>query len=190
MMRTKTILEFLPIDAFEFFMSFNISIPPICSGTHQLVQSKQNLLPVITLNHLQLLLNYLQPVISIHWFDGVRECWRLGPLKLSKLVTRLGLWRWMMSLSLVHVGHSLLHGLQHLSLHYQNLLKCWWWRRVGIAVVVVLIVIGTTVASVGHLMIVKRFEIELKIEIQDSQLYASRYTDDYDFFIYITKVRL
>jgi hypothetical protein len=25
---------------------------------------------------------------------------------------------------------------------------------------------------------VKRFEIELKIEIQDSQLYASRYTDD------------
>jgi hypothetical protein len=42
------------------------------------------------------------------------------------------------------------------------------------------------VASVGHLMIVNRFEIE----IQDSQLYASRHTDDYDFFIYITKVRL
>jgi uncharacterized membrane protein len=95
------------------------------------------------------------------------------------------------SLSLLHVDHSLLSGLQHLSLHYQYLLKCWWWRRVvGIVVVVVLIVIGTTVASVGHLMIVKRFEIELKIEIQDSQLYASRYTDDYDFFIYITKVRL
>jgi hypothetical protein len=62
-------------------------------------------------------------------------------------------------------------------LHYQNLIKCWWWRRVGIVVVVVVLV-GTTVASVGHLMIVKRFEIELKIEIQDSQLYASRYTDD------------
>jgi uncharacterized membrane protein len=85
-----------------------------------------------------------------------------------------------MPLGLLHVGHSLLHGLQHLSLHYQHLLKCWWWRWVVgvVVVVVVLVVIGTTVASVGHLMIVKRCEIELKIEIQDSQLYASRYTDD------------
>jgi hypothetical protein len=78
-----------------------------------------------------------------------------------------------MLLSLLHVGHSLLYGLQHLSLHYQNLLKCWWWRQVGVVVVVVVLV-GTTVVSVGHLMIVKRFEIE----IQDSQLYASRYNDD------------
>jgi hypothetical protein len=84
----------------------------------------------------------------------------MGPLKLSKLVTRLGLWRWLMPLSLQHVGHSLLHGLQHLSLHYQNMLKCWWWRWVGVVVVVVLI--GTMVASVGHLMIVKIFEIEVK----------------------------
>jgi hypothetical protein len=81
------------------------------------------------------------------------------------------------SLSLLHVGHSLFHGLQHLSLHYQNLLKCWWWRRVGIVVVVVVLV-GTMVVSVGHLMIVKSCEIEVKIEIQDSQLYASRYPDD------------
>jgi hypothetical protein len=64
-----------------------------------------------------------------------------------------------MPLGLLHVGHSLLHGLQHLSLHYQELLKCWWWRRVGVVVVVL---VGTTVASVGHLMIVKRFEIEVK----------------------------
>jgi hypothetical protein len=42
------------------------------------------------------------------------------------------------------------------------LLKCWWWKWVvGVAVVLV----GTMVASVGHLIIVKRFEIELKIEI-------------------------
>jgi hypothetical protein len=65
-----------------------------------------------------------------------------------------------MPLSLLHVGHSLLHGLQHLSLHYQNLFKCWWWRRVGIVVAVVLV--GTTIVSVGHLMIVKSFEIEGK----------------------------
>jgi hypothetical protein len=81
-----------------------------------------------------------------------------------------------MNLTLLHVGHSLLHGLQHLSLHYQNLLKCWWWRQVGIVLVVVLI--GTTVVSVGHPMIVKRFETEIDIEKRDSQLYASRYTDD------------
>jgi hypothetical protein len=65
-----------------------------------------------------------------------------------------------MPLSLLHVGHSLLHGLQHLSLHDQNLLKYWWWRWVGIAVVVILV--GTMVASVGHLMIVKGCEIEVK----------------------------
>jgi hypothetical protein len=94
----------------------------------------------------------------------------------------LRLWCWLVSLGLLHVDHSLLHGLQHLSLHYQYLLKCWWWRWVVgvvvVVVVVVLVVIGTTVVSVGHLMILKRFEIELKIEIQDSQLYASRYTND------------
>jgi hypothetical protein len=78
-------------------------------------------------------------------------------------------------LSLLHVGHSLLHGLQHLSLHYQNLLKCWGWRRIGIVAIVVVLV-GTTVVSVPHLMIVKRFETE--IEIKDSQLYASRYKND------------
>jgi hypothetical protein len=67
-----------------------------------------------------------------------------------------------------------LHGLQHLSLHYQHLLKCWWWRWVGIVVVVVFI--RGTIANVDHLMIVKRFKTE--IEIKDSQLYASRYNDD------------
>jgi hypothetical protein len=84
----------------------------------------------------------------------------------SMFVTGLGLWCWLMPLSLLHVFHSLLHGLQHLSLHYQNLLKCWWWRWVGIVVVVVVVVVvvlvDTTVASVGDLMIVKRFEIEVK----------------------------
>jgi hypothetical protein len=52
MMRSKTVLEFLLVDAFRFFMSFNISIPPICSGTFQLVQSKQNLLVVVVLDNL------------------------------------------------------------------------------------------------------------------------------------------
>jgi hypothetical protein len=90
----------------------------------------------------------------------MRECWRFGPLKHSKFVTLWELWRLLLSLRLFHVRHSLLHSLQHLSLHNQYLLQCLWWRRVGIVVVVVLV--GTTVASVGHLMIVKRFEIEVK----------------------------
>jgi hypothetical protein len=68
-----------------------------------------------------------------------------------------------------------LHSLQHLSLHNQYLLQCWWWRRVAIVVIVVFI--SNMVVSVGHLMIMKRFEID----IQDSQLYASRYNDDCDF---------
>jgi hypothetical protein len=76
-----------------------------------------------------------------------------------------------MPLSLLHVGHSLLHGLQHLSLQYQNLLKCWGWRRiVGSTVDVVLIGVVVAVASVSHLVIGKRFETET--EIKDSHLYA------------------
>jgi hypothetical protein len=66
-----------------------------------------------------------------------------------------------------------------MSLHYQNLLKCWWWRRVDVvAVVTVVVLVGTTVASVGHVMIVKRFGTQIDIEIRDSELYASRYIDD------------
>jgi hypothetical protein len=43
------------------------------------------------------------------------------------------------------------------------LLQCWWWRQVGIVIVVVVVVlIGIMVTSVGYLMIVKRFEIEVK----------------------------
>jgi hypothetical protein len=59
-------------------------------------------------------------------------------------------------------------------LHYQNLLKCWWWRRVSIVVVLV----GTPVASVGHLMIVKRFEIEEKDRDMRFPTHASRYNND------------
>jgi hypothetical protein len=106
----------------------------------------------------------------------VRECQRFGLLKLSKFVTWLLLWRWLILWCLLHVCHSLLRSLQHLSLHNQYLLQCWWWRQVVIVVVVVIVLLSDTVASVGHLIIVKRFEIE----IQDSQLYASRYNDDLD----------
>jgi hypothetical protein len=174
MMASETILEFLQVDSFWFLVGFNMCIPLVCSRSDQLMRSKQNLLTVVALDHLQLLLNGLQPIVGIHWLNRVRECRRFDSLKLSRFVTGLGLWRWLMPLSLLHVGHNLLHDLQHLSLHYQNLLKCWWWRQVGVVVVLV----GTTIVSVGHLMIVKRFETKIDIAIRDSQLYASRYIDD------------
>jgi hypothetical protein len=88
----------------------------------------------------------------------------------------LGLWCWLLLLSLLHVRHSLLHHLHHLGFHEQYLLHCWWWRWVGIIVVVVLI--GGIVARDGHLMILKRFEIDIVTEIKDSQLYASSDNDD------------
>jgi hypothetical protein len=75
----------------------------------------------------------------------MREGWWFGHLKLSKFVMGLGLWCWLMPLSLLHVGHSLLHGLQHLRLHYQNLLKCWGWRRI-IGSTVDIVLIGIVVA--------------------------------------------
>jgi hypothetical protein len=64
-----------------------------------------------------------------------------------------------------------------MSLHYQNLLKCWQWRWiVGSTVDIVLIGVVVAVESVSHLVIGQRFETE--IEIKDSQLYASWYNDD------------
>jgi hypothetical protein len=51
------------------------------------------------------------------------------------------------------------------------------WRRiVGSTVEIVLIGVVVVVVSVSRLVIGKRFET--KIEIKDSQLYASRYNDD------------
>jgi hypothetical protein len=51
------------------------------------------------------------------------------------------------------------------------------WRRiVGSTVEIVLIGVVVAVVGVSRLVIGKRFET--KIEIKDSQLYASRYNDD------------
>jgi hypothetical protein len=52
MMRPEAIFELLLVDAFWLLVGFDISIPPICSGTFQLVQSKQNLLTVVALDNL------------------------------------------------------------------------------------------------------------------------------------------
>jgi hypothetical protein len=63
------------------------------------------------------------------------------------------------------------------------LLKCWWWRWV---VGVVVVLVGTMVVSVGHLIIAKRFEIELN-KIPN---YMHQGIPMIKIFIYIIKVRL
>jgi hypothetical protein len=49
-----------------------------------------------------------------------------------------------LGLSILHVGHGLLHGLKHLILHHQNLLQGRWW--VGSIVVFSIIVLGIGIA--------------------------------------------
>jgi hypothetical protein len=57
----------------------------------------------------------------------------------------------------MQVDHGLLHGLKHLCLHSEHLLKSKWrgWEQVGVLVVVlpiVLSIVGSnTVPCVGHL---------------------------------------
>jgi hypothetical protein len=108
---------------------------------------------VVALHHLQLLVNRLEPIISIHWLHNIRKDLWLSALKISQPIPR---WRWHLWLSM-QVDHGLLHGLKHLRLHSQHLLKSkWWgWRRIGVLVVVLPIVFsivgGDMVPCVGHL---------------------------------------
>jgi hypothetical protein len=87
MMSPEIVPEFLLVDDFWFLMGFNIGTPPIYSVSNQLMRYKENPLSVGTLDDLYLLLNGPQPIIGIHWLDGLRECQRFGPLKLSVFVT-------------------------------------------------------------------------------------------------------
>jgi hypothetical protein len=106
-------------------------------------------LSIVALDHLKLLLYSLEPIVTIHWLDRVRESRRLGALKVSKSIS----WRWWQCLMLriLHVDHDLLHGLKHLSLHHQNLLHDQWW--VGNVVVpnIIVLDVGVAVPCVGHL---------------------------------------
>ena len=74
----------------------------------------------------------------------MRECWRACPLKLTKLVTALGL-----STLLLHLRHVLLHGLEDLGLQCHELLNGV--RLLVVVVVVVVVGVGVGVAGVGHL---------------------------------------
>jgi hypothetical protein len=135
-------------------MGFRISIPPVSCRTRKLVRGLQHLLTVVALHHLKLLLNRLEPIISIHRLHSLRNGRRLSALKFSKPIPR---WLWRhLRLSSLHVDHGLLHSLKHLCLHSHHLLKSKWrgWWRVDILIVlpiVVLSVVVIAVPCVGHL---------------------------------------
>jgi hypothetical protein len=136
-------------------MGFHVSIPPVGCRTRELVRGKQHLLTVVALHHLQLLINRLEPIISIHRLHSMRKGRRLGAVKIFKPIPQ---WRWrQLRLSSLHVYHGLLHSLKHLCLHNQHLLKSRQrgWQRVDILVVlfvVVPIVVVVAVPCVGHLI--------------------------------------
>jgi hypothetical protein len=108
---------------------------------------------IVALYHLQLLLNTLELIISIHWLHNIRKGWRLSALKISQPIP----WLWWRFRLYMQVDQGLLHGLKHLCLHSQHLLKSKQrgWRRVGFLVVALPIVFsiigGNTVPYVDHL---------------------------------------
>jgi hypothetical protein len=152
-MCTKSSSKLWPVDALGFLMGFHVSIPPVSCKTRKLVKGSQHLLTVVELHHLQHLLNRLEPVISIHWLHSMRKGWPLSTLKISQPIPRR---RWCLGLCM-QVDHGLLHGLKHLCLHSQHLLKSRrrGWRRIGLLVVLLPIIFsvigGDTVPCVGHL---------------------------------------
>jgi hypothetical protein len=75
---------------------------------------------MVALHILKLLLHHLEPIINVHRLHRVQEGWQLGPLEFSKLVSLLRLHCLPV---LLHVCHGLLHGLEHLGLHHQDMLQ-------------------------------------------------------------------
>jgi hypothetical protein len=152
---TESHSKFWPVDAFELLMGIHvISILPVDCRTRELVRGQPHLVTVVALHHLQLLLNELEPIVSIHQLHDMRKGRWLSALKISKPIPWWQWWR--LRLSCHHVDHGLRHSLKHLCLHNQHLLKSRrrGWRWVDILVVlsvVVPIVVVVAVPCVGHL---------------------------------------
>jgi hypothetical protein len=90
---------------------------------HSTAIFQQYLLTVVALHDMQLLLNRFEPIISIHRLHSLRKGWWLSALKISQPIPRR---RWHLGLCM-QADHGLLHGLKHLCLHSQHLLKSKWW---------------------------------------------------------------
>jgi hypothetical protein len=82
-MRPKTILELLPVHAFMFFMSFNVSVPPVCCGAHKLMRGKKHSLCCYTeqlaISSQWSIANHRRPWarpserMSEAWFSGILQ---------------------------------------------------------------------------------------------------------------------
>jgi hypothetical protein len=147
MMQMECSTEFLPVSAVRLLMCINIHIPLVGWRSLKLVWGDQNHLSVVALHDLKFLFNGFKRFIGTHWLNRVWKCWWLGPLKLAKLVTGMRLQCLLVTLSLMHIVHRLLHSLKHLGLHQQELLQsqCGWW---------VVLVVGASmlIPCVDHLM--------------------------------------
>jgi hypothetical protein len=95
---------------------------------------------VTALNHSQLLLHRFEPIISIHWLNGLRKGRWLSALKLSKTIPRR--WGRRLRLSNLHVDQGLLHGMKHLGLHNQH-----WQVDILVVLPVVVVVAGPFVVQ-------------------------------------------
>jgi hypothetical protein len=84
----------------------------------------------------------------------LRKGRRLSALKLSKPISRW--WGRRLRLSSLHVDQGLLHGLKHLCLHNQHLLKSrrrgWWWVDILVVLLIIVpVVVVVVVSCVGYL---------------------------------------
>jgi hypothetical protein len=150
-MCTESGSELWPVDALRLLMGFHISILSVSCRTRKLVRGKQHLFTIVALYHWHLL-NRFEPIIIIHRVHSIRKCWRLSALKIPEPIPR----RWWCLGLCMQVDQGLLHGLKHLCLHSQHLLKSKrrGWRRVGFLVItfpIVFSIVGSdTVPCVDH----------------------------------------
>jgi hypothetical protein len=122
----------LPHNGIRVGMGGDVGLPPRLSCSPQQTGIIQNLIFVITLSGVQLLLQDMQLIFSIHGASKVSEHWGMtshefctlisGHLRYLHLHLRL---RWgLLLLHLLHGGQSLTNRLDYLSLHQKHLLYC------------------------------------------------------------------
>jgi hypothetical protein len=129
-------------------MAIHIRLQHSAAGPSSWCKANKTL-PVTALYDLELLLNSFELLVCIHGFHGMQENGWLSPMELTDLILWLRLWCWLVTLGRLHICHHLLHGLQHLCLHVEYLLQCWWWWRVSLVVVIVSVCV--TAPGDGHL---------------------------------------
>jgi len=126
----ETSPKLLPSDGVSISVCSNICIPPVRCSSFQYSCSIQDLLTIITMCDVQLLVDDLQPVISIQRIHRVRKCGRMMTHELPVLVPGwLRGMGWLLVLLRLQVCHGVGEVLDQLHLSSKELLHCWvrWW---------------------------------------------------------------